>query len=172
MADGRHRPDVSENKERHALLKNVLLELTWPPSSLTNMGGEVYPKFRSLIYIPKIFHATLFFLSFFFFLCVCVFILIWKWMYFTIYIKHTKKIEEKKRFFPDYSAVCIISVFLFIFSTNPRLGSGQPTPFSCLGFFCRRKKKVKIEGDLPTHGGRSRDTLTEGKLSLRFHFSL
>jgi hypothetical protein len=47
-----------------------------------------------------------------------------------VHLWKIKKKKEKKRFFLDVHAVRIC--FLFYFSTSSRLGSGQPTPFSCL----------------------------------------
>jgi hypothetical protein len=167
MADGRHRPDVSENKrETRAIEKRFArVNMTSFVSGKHGWGG-LSENFVLLFTIQKYF-TQLFFSFFLFFVCVCLF-----WYengcisQFILSIQKKKIEEEKKnRFFPDYSVVCIISVFLFIFPP-PRKWS---TNTICLSWiFFLEEKKWKLKATFPHNGGRSRDTLTEGKL--RFHF--
>lgn len=142
-----------------------MLELTWPPSFST--PHKTWVGLIRMFLSPDYLHSNYFTQLF------LVWILIWNGNI-SIYntctpLENKKEEREKKKVLFGRTRSVVRICFLFYFSTKPRLGSGQPTPFSCL---FSGKEKWTFLGDLPTHTNtveRSRDTQ---KLSIRFHFSL
>ena len=138
---------------RHALQKkkeNVLLEFnTWPPSSSTphNHGWSLSEMFRLPIYIPNIWRNFVW--------CVSIssgYTPIYK----TPFEKRKRKdlkIQKKKMKQVLWTCSVISYLFYFIFfHQSPRKWSTDAIFFVSFLFF--RKRKVKIEGDLPTHRGK------------------